>query len=112
MPNVGDHRQSHSRLVQALRRGRTADAPAEFLARVFGYRGLSSGGTPREEFSHSLRELLHVLPIQLLSPDGFPISAPLSDFTVSQSFLFALFQRLLFDYPPLPFKPPPRAAPP
>jgi hypothetical protein len=63
MPDVSGHSHSHRRFIQALRRSRTAHAPAVFLARVFGYRGLSSGGTAREEFSHSLRELLQILQI-------------------------------------------------
>jgi hypothetical protein len=97
MPNVGDYRQPDGLFIQALRRSRPAHAPAEFPACVFGYFGFSSLGTGGEEFSHSLREPLHVLPVYLLSPDSFALSAPLSELAVGQAFLFGLFQRLLFD---------------
>ena len=111
MPNVRDYRQPHGLFIQALRRSRPAHAPAVFPACVFGYCGFSSLGAGGEEFSHSLREPLHVLPIHLFSPDGFALSAPLSDLAVGQTFLFGLFQRLLLDQQPLPFVPIPRAAP-
>src|SRR5262249_7385368 len=82
MPNVRDHRQPHGLFIQTLRRSRPAHASAVFPARVLGYCGFSSLGAGREEFSDSLREPLHVLPIQLLSPDGLALSAPLSDLAV------------------------------
>src|SRR5262249_33493302 len=111
MPNVSDHRQSHSRFFQTLRRSRPADAAAIFLARVFGYRGFSSSGTPGEEVPHSLGELLHILTVKLLTPDGFTPSAPLFALAVGQAFLFGFFQPLFFDQQPLPFKTLPRGAP-
>jgi len=110
-PNVSDYGRSYGLFIHILSRSRPADAPAVFLASVLSYRGVSAGGTAREEFSHPLRELLHVLPIQILSPDGFPISAPLSDFTVGQALLFGFFQPLFFDQHSLPFKPFPHDAP-
>jgi hypothetical protein len=105
MPNVRDNRQPHGVFTQALRRRRPAHATAVFPARVFGYCGFSSLGAGREEFSDSLREPLHILSIQLFSPGGFTLSAPLPDLAVGQTFLFGLFQRLLIDQQPLPFVP-------
>src|SRR5262249_32021101 len=92
MPNVRYHRQPHNIFSQALRRSRPADAAAVFPACVFGYRGLSFGWASGEEFSYALRELLHVLPIQLLSPNGFALLAPLPDLAVGQAFIFGLFK--------------------
>src|SRR5262245_11842406 len=98
MSNVRDNRQPHSVFTQALRRSRPSHAPAVFPARVFGYCGFSSLGAGGEDFSDSLREPLNVLPIQLFSPDGFALSAPLSDLAVDQTLLFGFIQRLLFDH--------------
>src|SRR5262245_35192771 len=111
MPNVRDHRHPHSLFIQALRRSRPAHAPAVFPARVFGYRGLSPPGAGGEDLAHSLREPLHVLTIQLLSPNGFALLASLPDLAVGHTFLFGLFQRLLFDHQPLAFVTLTRATP-
>ena len=78
---------------------------------MFRYLKFSSGGTGREQLSHSAGELFHELPIEFLSPDGFSLSPPLSNLTVGKALLFRLFQGLLFDQQPLPFIPFPGAAP-